>query len=467
MAKPLYLALERLTLDRSLQRREVESKETISRYAEIYSDYGEEAPFPPIVAFAENPKTALETPDEKIWIADGFHRVKAAKKANIVRIKLDLRKGGKREALLYALGANGEHGLHLSLDERRANAQAMLADEEWRTWSNVEISAHVHLAPNTIEKLRKTVEGAQVDERKGKDGVVRKKAAKKGKPTPEATGEITQQKSPATPTGPIIGTDEPGDPVEMVPDGTGQAHGAIDNTPKERAGYIREQVDADLPHLLLAKIYAPTELIARLVLALYHADSINKPQTVPEIARNSGLTIEIVNRSISTFPDAICAAPGSSSGDLWCLCEKADAEIDAALQKVEAEPEELTSSQPAKPEPLVHPKHQLQPLGDRRARWIQKRLAAALREGHRLARSAQELLALALLVGIETRPDDTWSESFVQTSEALLINRAALAVADRYEIGDTRGLPDWRLVAQLFGHDAESISVLAVRAIPE
>jgi ParB-like chromosome segregation protein Spo0J len=40
------------------------------------------------------------------YLADGFHRVAAAKSVNLEELPAEIRVGTKREAMLYACGAN-------------------------------------------------------------------------------------------------------------------------------------------------------------------------------------------------------------------------------------------------------------------------------------------------------------------------------------------------------------------------
>src|SRR5690554_4451177 len=63
--------------------------------------------FPPIVVFSDG--------TDKVWLADGFHRVAAAKEAGATEIAAEVRAGTQRDAMLYANGeANRDHGLQLT-----------------------------------------------------------------------------------------------------------------------------------------------------------------------------------------------------------------------------------------------------------------------------------------------------------------------------------------------------------------
>lgn len=45
------------------------------------------------------------------WLADGFHRFFAAKKHGLGAMSAEVYQGTRRDAVLYAAGANARHGL--------------------------------------------------------------------------------------------------------------------------------------------------------------------------------------------------------------------------------------------------------------------------------------------------------------------------------------------------------------------
>ncbi|MBK9122788.1 MAG: ParB-like nuclease domain-containing protein [Chloroflexi bacterium] len=72
----------------------------------IVADYAEQmaagAVFPPVIVFHDGTDH---------WLADGFHRVEAAKQAGCAEIAADIRDGSKRDAVLFSVSANAAHGL--------------------------------------------------------------------------------------------------------------------------------------------------------------------------------------------------------------------------------------------------------------------------------------------------------------------------------------------------------------------
>lgn len=65
------LPISELKCDDPIQQRVALSSKTVSCYAQEMSDRGSER-FPPVIVFRHG---------EDFWIADGFHRVKAAKQS--------------------------------------------------------------------------------------------------------------------------------------------------------------------------------------------------------------------------------------------------------------------------------------------------------------------------------------------------------------------------------------------------
>ena len=109
-----------LRLDGGTQIRQARSEETIADYAEKMRA-GEV--FPPVTAYYDG---------AEYWLADGFQRVMARGLAGASTIDVDVRPGTQRDAVLFACGANAEHGSRrTNADKRRAVevAISVLVDE--------------------------------------------------------------------------------------------------------------------------------------------------------------------------------------------------------------------------------------------------------------------------------------------------------------------------------------------------
>src|SRR5262249_44314191 len=131
------LSLERITTE-GTQARITLSDTVIREYAEALAQ-GDE--FPPIDVYCD---------DTVYWLADGFHRVQAAKNAGRDTIVATIHQGGRREALLHALGANDTHGHRRTDADRRHAVQLMLADSEWHAWNNSEIARQCRVSEHLV-----------------------------------------------------------------------------------------------------------------------------------------------------------------------------------------------------------------------------------------------------------------------------------------------------------------------------
>ncbi|HEY9847440.1 MAG TPA: ParB N-terminal domain-containing protein [Candidatus Caenarcaniphilales bacterium] len=116
---------------------------------EIVNEYGEDMRngkiFPPVVVFYDG---------QEYWLADGFHRIKAAEVAGFESIGVDLRHGSRREAVLYSVGANAIHGLRRTPADRRRAVVRLLSDPEWSRWSNVEIARQCAVSERFVRNVK-------------------------------------------------------------------------------------------------------------------------------------------------------------------------------------------------------------------------------------------------------------------------------------------------------------------------
>jgi hypothetical protein len=108
------------------------------------------ANFPPIVVYFDG---------EAYWPADGFHRIAAAKQAGRETISAQVHSGGKREAMLHAVGVNANHGLRRTAADKRRAIVAMLRDPQWAKWSDREIGKRCAVDHKTVAKVRAELTG--------------------------------------------------------------------------------------------------------------------------------------------------------------------------------------------------------------------------------------------------------------------------------------------------------------------
>lgn len=142
-------------------------------YAEAMQDG---AFFPPVIVFSDGKNS---------YLADGFHRVEAARRCGFLDIDAIEEQGTARDALWYALGANKAHGLRMSrADVRRA---VELALREFPSRSKREIARQIGCGDQLVGEVRAKLESNcvihAVEKTVGADGKLRP-SRRKAKSTP-------------------------------------------------------------------------------------------------------------------------------------------------------------------------------------------------------------------------------------------------------------------------------------------
>jgi protein gp37 len=114
------------------------------------------AAFPPVTVFSDG---------HDYWLADGFHRIKAAERIGKETIEAEIQQGGRREAILHSVGVNATHGLRRTNDDKRRAVMTLLNDTEgyigedgkrhyWYKWSDREIARRCAVHNSFVSRLR-------------------------------------------------------------------------------------------------------------------------------------------------------------------------------------------------------------------------------------------------------------------------------------------------------------------------
>lgn len=114
--KPEELELAKIRIDGGTQPRASIDEDVVADYAERIAD------LPPAHVFFDGAEH---------WMADGFHRYHGNAKAGKKKMLVFIHKGTKREAILFSVGANAEHGLRRTNADKRRSVETLLKDEEW------------------------------------------------------------------------------------------------------------------------------------------------------------------------------------------------------------------------------------------------------------------------------------------------------------------------------------------------
>lgn len=151
------LALSKLRIDGGTQQRAKIDLDTVADYAEKFGD------LPPVTVYFDG---------TDYWLAGGFHRYHAATKAERKKVPCDVRKGTKRDAILFSCGDNATHGLKRSNADKRKAVSALLSDPEWAAKSDNWIAETCVVSHPFVAELRKAATGSSSSQTKrtGKDG---------------------------------------------------------------------------------------------------------------------------------------------------------------------------------------------------------------------------------------------------------------------------------------------------------
>jgi hypothetical protein len=136
------LRLDQIRTDGGTQPRVAIDEGVVGEYAELYQNGVD---LPPVVVFYDG---------ATYWLADGFHRYWANRQIDCNQIFAEVRHGTKREAILYSVGANADHGLRRTNADKRKAVLTVLEDEEWSQWSNREIARQCGVGETTVRRVR-------------------------------------------------------------------------------------------------------------------------------------------------------------------------------------------------------------------------------------------------------------------------------------------------------------------------
>ncbi|MBW4549391.1 MAG: hypothetical protein KME25_34050 [Symplocastrum torsivum CPER-KK1] len=156
--------LELINLDQSTQSRTGFHQKTLDDYVVVWEAGGN---FPPVNLYFDG---------KTYWVADGFHRIKSRLEANLKGNKIEaiVHKGGKRDAILHSVGANSQHGLRRTNEDKRHAVELLLRDEEWSKWSNREIGRQCGVSHEFVANARKQLSGnrSQIERKVKRGGTV-------------------------------------------------------------------------------------------------------------------------------------------------------------------------------------------------------------------------------------------------------------------------------------------------------
>lgn len=138
----VWLPLDALTTDPRLQLRVRLDEEAIQRYVDAMA---RRSWFPALECFYDG---------ANYYLADGYHRLEAARRVGWTKIRVRARGGTFRDAVLFSAGANDRHGLPRTAADKRKAVLTLLGDPEWVKWSNRAIARQCNVSSKFVDNLR-------------------------------------------------------------------------------------------------------------------------------------------------------------------------------------------------------------------------------------------------------------------------------------------------------------------------
>jgi transposase-like protein len=136
------LPIAEIRLDGGTQPRSALDFAAIDDYAEAMTAG---VKFPPVVIFHDG---------EHYWLADGFHRLKAAFASGFDAIDCELRQGTLEDAQWYSFSANKTNGLRRTNEDKQRAVKSALLHPRAAEMSNTAIARHVGVDEATVRNWR-------------------------------------------------------------------------------------------------------------------------------------------------------------------------------------------------------------------------------------------------------------------------------------------------------------------------
>lgn len=268
---------------------------------DVIDDYAESmqvgAKFPALTIFYDG---------ENYWLADGFHRHKAAWQAEATEIECDIHQGTLEDAKWYSFSANKTNGQRRTNEDKQRAVKAALTHPYADTRSNVDIARHVGVDESTVRDWREKLSS-------GKPKMATRTVTRKGKTFEMDTSAIG--KALAKPV-----AVEPRPPAETKVKGKRQ--GILENAAKRRMiailsearGLCRGLGELNIPGIL--NTCAPEEVrtwanIARgsseklstFATSMSRCKGAQEPASTFDLENSITVVMNVVDRALATCSD--------------------------------------------------------------------------------------------------------------------------------------------------------------------
>lgn len=143
----VMLSVTALQVDDDIQPRESLSWSVVDEYATHYTEEEEgQNILPPLDVFEI---------DGNYYVADGFHRLDAARKAKKETLPCHVQQGSKRDAMVFACFANARRGLAYRHGDKERIVQRLLNDAEQSSRSDRDLARDVGVSHVYVWSIRK------------------------------------------------------------------------------------------------------------------------------------------------------------------------------------------------------------------------------------------------------------------------------------------------------------------------
>ena len=136
------LPLESIRIDGETQARVKIDDDVVADYAEIIQESSGDWPFPPVDVFCDGTDH---------FMADGFHRHLAAKRAGRESIPVTEHTGTAYDARVFGMTANDTHGLRMTRADKRACVEWLL--DQPGKMTQKEIAEKAGVDPSTVKRI--------------------------------------------------------------------------------------------------------------------------------------------------------------------------------------------------------------------------------------------------------------------------------------------------------------------------
>ena len=144
---PVLLPVGLVRADGGTQMRAAINPDTVAEYAEIMRAANGWGKFPP---------AKVRYDGSVYWLADGFHRRAAWLQVggDLAEMPCIIVPGTRRDAILDAAGANADHGLRRTNEDKRRAVAALLSDPEWAEMGSGWIAERCNVSDRFVRTVR-------------------------------------------------------------------------------------------------------------------------------------------------------------------------------------------------------------------------------------------------------------------------------------------------------------------------